>query len=200
MRQFTGGALPVLVFFWAMLLTGCGKVGLPFSGRVVDVETGKPIEGAFVLALWKGEVGLFDAQLICYRVETAVTDEDGRFRIPGWIGGGYFGVMNSYISTIIYKSDYIDSDKSEGDIQYLKRFRGAREDRLRFLISRASHSCFSAQFQQLTPYNDALYEEAKTIAITSSEKNLADRVKYYLDVVKYGWDKADQGKQDLELR
>jgi len=200
MKLFANGVLVVFVFLCIALSAGCGKMGLPFSGRVVDVETGKPVEGAFVLALWKGDVGFFDAQSICYHVETTVSDEDGRFRIPGWIGGGYFGVMNSYISTIIYKSDYIDSDKSEGDIQYLKRFRGAREDRLRFLISRASHSCFSAQFQQLTPYNDALYEEAKTIAITSSEKNLADRVKYYLDVVKYGWDKADQGKQDLELR
>ncbi len=97
MRQFTGRLLIVVVFFWAMLLAGCGKAGLPFSGQVIDAETGKPIEGVFVLAFWKGEVGLFDAQSICYHVETAVSDDEGQFHIPGWMGDGLFGVMNSYI-------------------------------------------------------------------------------------------------------
>lgn len=57
-----------------------------FSGTVVDVQTGMPIEGVVVVAQWiprswmVGEMGHYG------RVEIYedVTDKDGKYTIPGW--------------------------------------------------------------------------------------------------------------------
>ncbi len=56
----------------------------PYEGRVVDAETGEPIEGAVVLGIWKtftptvaGAVHQF------HDAEERVTDMDGEFRFRG---------------------------------------------------------------------------------------------------------------------
>jgi hypothetical protein len=188
MRQFTDGAFPALVFLWAMLLTGCGKVGLPFSGQVVDVETGRPIEGAFVLAFWKGEVGLFDAQSICYHVETAVSDEEGRFRIPGWFGGGHFGVMNRYIYTLAYKPGYREADgrRHKEKIEMLK-FTGGSGERMDYLVSLIK-PCGAAgdNENEMLPIRSAIYREARNIAETDTEKETVEWLLKVLERVEFG--------------
>jgi len=57
---------------------------LPFSARVIDQETGQPIEGAVALALWQldyytghGGAGFLNAT-------EAVTGTDGIFHMSGW--------------------------------------------------------------------------------------------------------------------
>ena len=55
----------------------------PIDGRVLDKETGQPIEGAVVVANWelaKPPEGNTDAWVI---IET-VTEADGRYHNPGW--------------------------------------------------------------------------------------------------------------------
>ena len=55
----------------------------PFRGQIVDVETGKPVEGAAVLVVWLKDIpmpvhsvtGFYDAR-------EAVTDVEGRFVVP----------------------------------------------------------------------------------------------------------------------
>jgi len=198
MRRFTSRALPVLVFLWAMFLAGCGKVGLPFPGQVVDAETGRPIEGAFVLALWKGEVGLFDAQSICYHVETTVSDEDGRFRIPGWIGAGHFGVMNSYVSTAVYKQDYEDvfARKSSNRL-VLRRFKGTSEKRFGQLVKLVGPICDSkgkTSVEKLLPLSKLIYKEAKDIAYTNTDTKTLEWMQYQLEILKLGHDKAEANR------
>jgi len=163
---------------------GCGKAGLPFSGQVIDVETGKPIEGAFVLVLWKGEVGLFDAQSICYHVEAAVSDEDGRFRIPGWIGAGHFGVMNSYVSTAVYKQDYEDvfARKSSNRL-VLRRFKGTSEKRFGQLVKLVGPICDS---KGKTSVDKLLY--------TNSDTKTLEWMQYQLEILKLGHDKAEANR------
>jgi hypothetical protein len=52
---------------------------VPCQGRVIDAETGEPIEGAVVLGCWYTKMG--DASHYLEAKET-VTDENGRFSIP----------------------------------------------------------------------------------------------------------------------
>jgi len=55
----------------------------PFRGQIVDLETGQPIAGAVVLAIW---IELVDARIQTntrfYDAREAVTGPDGRFEIP----------------------------------------------------------------------------------------------------------------------
>src|SRR5213593_3967961 len=50
----------------------------PISGRVVDRDTGRPLEGVIVLAQW---VLVDDARI---HVAEVVTDASGQYFIPGW--------------------------------------------------------------------------------------------------------------------
>ena len=83
----------ILVLFICMGAgSGCafGKIPLsaaPIDSQVVDANTGKPIQGAVVVAYWQLRLGsLTGDSLPCgaANVEEAVTDKEGRFRLPGW--------------------------------------------------------------------------------------------------------------------
>jgi hypothetical protein len=59
-----------------------------FSGRVVDAVTGEPIAAAVVLASWTVRRREFDFFAVPSNVKIleAVTDAEGRYAIPAWVG------------------------------------------------------------------------------------------------------------------
>lgn len=62
--------------------TGREKWG-PFRGQVVDLETGQPIAGAVILAVWWEVVATpVEGKSRFYDAKEAVTGPDGRFEIP----------------------------------------------------------------------------------------------------------------------
>lgn len=82
----------LFIMFAVFGLSGCA-LGLaplsadPIDSRVVDLDSGAPIEGAVVLAHWELHSGsLSGDSLPCgsANVEDTVTDKDGKFHIPGW--------------------------------------------------------------------------------------------------------------------
>ena len=77
--------LPALLFMWR----GCYSpviVSEPFEAWVVEEESGKPLEGAIVVAEWS----LYEATGHGHRlremvdVQETVTDQNGRFAFPGF--------------------------------------------------------------------------------------------------------------------
>lgn len=81
-----------------LLLSACYG-GIP--GKVVDAETGKPIEGAVVLVEWDIIKGFGLSYTERYKVFETVTNEDGWFTFPG--------VLNPLVNSpnlVIYKKGY----------------------------------------------------------------------------------------------
>jgi hypothetical protein len=70
-----------------VLLQGCAywvRYDGPYKGRVVDKETGKPIEGAVVLGVWKTVMHTPAGGVSHYNdAKETVTDEKGEFKISG---------------------------------------------------------------------------------------------------------------------
>lgn len=59
----------------------------PIEAWIVDGATGKPLEGAIVVAHWqltRGSLGGGEAPVGSMMVMETVTDVDGRFTFPGW--------------------------------------------------------------------------------------------------------------------
>jgi len=58
----------------------------PYRGKVVDAETGAPLEGVVIAGVWDVEVAaIADSTTTYCDVQEAVTDKYGRFSmIPGW--------------------------------------------------------------------------------------------------------------------
>lgn len=113
-----------------IIIPGCYK---GITGIVVDSETGKPIEGAVVLVEWTKTHGIGEHWTESYKVATAVTDKDGKFKLPGC----YSPTVNEPNVTI-YKKGYVawssrwifpswenrkDYEWRSGDVYKLERFK-----------------------------------------------------------------------------
>lgn len=54
----------------------------PYYGRVVDAETGAPLEGAAVAGIWEFEHLYFKSIYTFANAQESTTDKDGRFELP----------------------------------------------------------------------------------------------------------------------
>lgn len=103
----------------ATSLAGCGPkevVNWPeLHGRVYDKATGKPLEGAFIVANWEahwaGTVG--GGSSGCIHAEVVRTDAQGGYVIPAWINNAETNRANEQA---IHLTVYIPGYKREGDV------------------------------------------------------------------------------------
>ena len=69
------------------ILLGCAsaiRYDGPYEGRVIDADTGEPIEGVIVLGVWSKEhITPGGAVSEYYDARETVTDRNGEFSIPG---------------------------------------------------------------------------------------------------------------------
>jgi hypothetical protein len=68
------------------ILAGCYPVRYdgPYKGRVIDADTGKPIEGVVVLGVWYKEIATAAGGVSSYYdAQETVTDANGNFNIEG---------------------------------------------------------------------------------------------------------------------
>lgn len=167
--------------------------GLPFTGQVTDAKTGEPIDGVIVVALWKGEVNpIADSTQVCYHVETAVSDDYGKYRIPGWFGGG-LGIMGSYIVTEAYKKGYervpVNNMYSKNEVK-MASFSGTKKERLELLSKLSISGCSSSEKinKELVLFNKSIFSEAIENESSRFNKELLRSIKINLDIVELGAD------------
>lgn len=90
-----------------VLAVGCtSTLRQPLEGSVFDAASGKPLQGAVVIAVWKGNVGVVDSAHHCAHVETAVTGADGRFRVEGAPSGKGADERYDYRFVYAYQEGY----------------------------------------------------------------------------------------------
>lgn len=96
-----------LISILVIYVKGCTY--MPIEGTVVDAETGKPIEGANILAWWtirKGKfIGLAGAET--YKIVETTTDRDGHFIINAYILSPFKIMLIDEPSVTIYKAGYV---------------------------------------------------------------------------------------------
>src|SRR6266498_3504059 len=78
-----------------------------FKGKIIDSETGQPLDGVIVVAMYTKEIiSIPESRNVAFHFKEVVTGKDGMFRIPAyttlinplaWDGGVFF---------IVYKSGY----------------------------------------------------------------------------------------------
>lgn len=76
-----------IIFCAVIAVSACTEISDgPVEGRLTDKASGQPIVDALVLVKWDMAVGgwLAEKRYVCYHVETAKTDANGRYRIPKW--------------------------------------------------------------------------------------------------------------------
>lgn len=79
----------------------------PFDGRVVDAQSGKPLPGALVQALWTFEVGRGLVAPAGGAVRTVATDSDGRFLIDRLAELPSAPARVARVTVIVYQRGYV---------------------------------------------------------------------------------------------
>ena len=180
-------------FLWMLALlplTACGLSGGPFEGQVLEANTNKPIPGAIVIVRWQGTYDqLVESKTVCYHVETATTNADGRYKIPPWheTTKGPFFAQGAWLIDA-YKAGYEtywppgfgSSEAYKKNVRYLAPFKGTREARLASLQQtiRAT-GCTSAgvSMKNLYPLYSAIYDEAKPLDTRPEDKDIVQWIR-----------------------
>ncbi len=173
------GTLLLLLFS-----TGCSIMGAPRTGKLMNMETGEPIEDAVVVVLWEGESGLLEPESFCYNIKSDITNENGRYWTGLWFGITPL-VWHTDVIPQAYKEGFVEpktyTTENWGDI-FMVPFRGTREERFEYLDTLLNSTrCNKAGFSHSNHYRirKRIYEEAERIAVTDKEKEIAYGFKVY---------------------
>jgi hypothetical protein len=153
------------------------------AGQAIDVETGKPLEGVFVMAMWHGNPLLaIESTTACYHFAITQTGKDGSYHLPvlSWSPAL---LINRQRYKDVYFAGYenFSDDDLMGAVIKLRRTRDSVEKRLNELVKRQGFfgRCMSEseEKEKLLPLYKAKYEEGKRIAVTSKEKMLVETLR-----------------------
>lgn len=194
----------VLLLLTLLPLTACGMAGAPIDGKVVEAGTLKPIPGAIVIARWRGIMpapghGVHS----CIHVETTTTNDKGEFHIPLWVSvPKYIAEVETSIDA--YKSGYgfpeMPSQKDE--VVWMAPFKGSAKERLEYLSNLRRFECGSLVHysKRLLPLYEAIYSEALQIGKTPEERKIISSLRYSLDILKLGYEVAQERLMKGEYR
>lgn len=121
-------ALRLCVILWLVAVSTACRNGAdvrgPFSGRIVDADTGQPIEGAVVVVVWTHLMNYFEGGRREVDSRETITDSQGRWDIPVRITlpweGGLAGVLRRfYVLAAGY--EVVDSSGTPSDEYVPKR-------------------------------------------------------------------------------
>jgi hypothetical protein len=76
-------AAGAVIYVWKVPIPGHYEQD-PISAQLTDAQTGQPIPGAAVVAIWFLAHSGMEATWTRYRYDEAVTDAQGRFTLAGW--------------------------------------------------------------------------------------------------------------------
>ena len=190
------------MLFTLLMLAGCsaGRVWMPRTGQVLDWETREPIVDAVVVARWYGKVyQIAKTSTVCYHVESAVTDKQGRYRIPAEVEGPK-GIYDANVYVSAYKAGYresidVDNKVHRSDIErgvyYLEIDRRDASARIQYLDNLIQNECFEENEKELIPLYQALLAEIDALGESADSDQIAKTRKsatYHLDVLLHGWD------------
>ena len=191
--------LPFFLALSVLSLPACALSGGAIEGQVLEEGTHKPVAEALVVVKWVGSVSKFvDSQSVCVHVESAVTDNEGRYRTPSWSAPSTVGpeILVSRLIPVFtaYKPATRQVEKETDFPLYLKPFTGGRGERIKYLsrlsgVARCGESGDSKK--NLLPLYRALLDEAKSIANTTvEEKKTVEFLLYELEIVELGYEQA----------
>lgn len=180
--------LPLLL---GLSLPACGLSGGPIDGAVLEEGTSKPIPGAIVVVQWMHQQGY--SGTVCYRVESAVTDETGRFHIPRWSDpSDHRALSNPWVSIDFYSTTFERAGQTENTI-YVRRVAEGAQQRLEELQRlNGAIRCGDAgtSNKNLLPIRRALLAEAR--ALTGAEYDPAiEPFLFQLEILELGYEAAE---------
>ena len=187
-------------FLAALLLLpiqGCAAAPqfLPITGQVIEEGTNKPLPGVIVVGHWLGTVSGFGGHggTVCRHVETATTDNQGRYRLSLWEDRGPTVVYS-------YKTGYQASEGRgrlrtvERVLEILKPFAGTKSERLEYLRRIGSAvGCPNAGESgvNLLDLRRGLLAEAEKLIDSNRRQEEMEAFLLPLEIIEFGYEAAE---------
>jgi hypothetical protein len=164
-----------------------------YEGRVVDKDTGKPIEGAYVVAAWRGSlISPPERVSVCFHVNVTMTDKEGKFSFSDWSGNFDPLIVNRRMQPdVFYKAGYYwDLSKPFTTINntfVLTPHRGTPEERFEQINGlRVPTNCEKPRDgKKLLPLLKEVFAEASAVAASPSQKAAADKWLFSVEVYEF---------------
>jgi hypothetical protein len=104
-REFSLAVISILIVLGTITCAYAIRYDGPYSGRVIDADTGAPLEGVVVLGVWNSEITTPGGAVHdFYDARETVTDKKGEFEIPGM---GFRILSNvTPMDVLIFKAGY----------------------------------------------------------------------------------------------
>lgn len=181
----------------ALLLVSCGDMFVEktlsapaFDGIVVDQTTQAPVAGAVVVREWYGSRGgLAHSSTVWYHTETAVSDDQGHFRISAWsipnVGMMTGPISDSHDGIWAYAHGYAAGHQLDQNpaLIAMPPFTGTRAEHFVFLfdLSGLNSGGYDNSIKNLIPLRVAALREAHELAETPKEKHTAEQMEWNLN-------------------
>lgn len=108
-----------------------------FGGQVLDQDTGKPVEGAYVIATWEDYTL---SRTTCVHMDIQVTDSEGRYFFGPWIDFlGRVVFRQNSPRRMVYAPGY--EKVNYGNPIYIRRHHDTAKERINKLRWLSSHFC-----------------------------------------------------------
>ncbi len=159
------------------------------EGNVLEEGTNTAIAGAVVVVRWQDRS--LGRQTGCLHAESAVTDAQGRYRVPAWQAPAALPGQGAEPVVTVYKQGFQQSGMygRNRDTQYLKPSVQERKARLDYLLH-LNHmtECHAAgdSRKNLLLLKRALYEEALNTAVTEDEKETVSKLRLDVEAIEKG--------------
>ncbi len=197
-----------------LLISSPPKDWEAIQGDVLDAQTNEPIEDAWVIYHWKGNsTALVASAVVCYHVESAQTDSNGRFVIPAW-NESWENSRHIYLTDksrwykVIFKPGYRESSRTSKEDSYrqhryyLEQYEAkTREEELDYLQDIIRHSICGPRHERkstLFGFYQTVYRHAVQIGDPEKNKEMLEWIKYELASI---WNEGEISftKDDAQL-
>jgi hypothetical protein len=205
-------------------LSGCSGAprtlyGKNIDGQVIDAQSSQPIAGAHVMYLWRsasltGAIFGESPSEVCYHAAAAVTDSQGHFHIAAWEEPQPYALPNREPTGWAYAPGYVPNYLSpltgpvreptvHPDDVFKLSLSGTEGDKRLDELWLAMRDCsYGGPSQRaLYPMLKAVYDEAKSVAVTDKQK---ETVRRFARLVAHVWispdptGSANPGEQQIE--
>lgn len=163
------------------------------SGRVIDEETGKPLAGVYVMAMWHASgFSPVVSKTVCYQFAISKSDEDGKYSLPtfSWNINPFLSDRQRYLEYYIAGYEISANNTTDDVVRRLRRSTKSVEDRMRSLAHQRYQNCTSERErrEKLLPLYQAQLDEATRLASSPVERGLLEIVRAQRLEAEIGFD------------
>jgi hypothetical protein len=179
-----------------------GEFVLAETGQVIDRISGKPLANVFVIGQWNGTLDVpLQPKTTCYHADFAVTDNEGRYRLPDFSWSFNPFLRNRQRAVYPYKPGYKESSvsRTNENVILMEARVGSKAEMFQAVEMRhLSGGCDESESKFSVPRKVRI-RELMSLAESPKEFDIADSELFGLESSEVGYPAAAENKRRRQV-